>query len=50
MLENKVLDPCEIKADYPDEEGNYFHCPYSDTYGGYPGEMCRNCCGHGVDE
>lgn len=27
-----------------------FHCPYADTYTGYEDEMCRNCCGLGVDE
>lgn len=26
------------------------NCPYEDTYSGYESEMCRNCCGHGVDE
>lgn len=25
------------------------HCPYADTYSGYEDEMCRNCCGLGVD-
>ena len=37
--------PC----DYPDENGNY-HCPYEDSYTGYESEMCRTCCGLGVDE
>ena len=37
--------PC----DYPDENGRY-HCPYADAYTGYESEMCRNCCGLGVDE
>lgn len=37
--------PC----DYPDENGEH-HCPYADTYMGYEDEMCRNCCGIGVDE
>lgn len=36
--------PC----DYPDENGKH-HCPYADTYTGYEDEMCRNCCGLGVD-
>ena len=27
-----------------------FVCPYADTYSGYEDEMCRNCCGLGVDE
>ena len=34
---------------YPDESGEY-HCPFADTYMGYEDEMCRNCCGLGVDE
>lgn len=37
--------PC----DTPDYDGVH-HCPYEDSYTGYPGEMCRNCCGLGVDE
>ena len=37
--------PCDI----PDDQGQY-HCPYIDTYGGYEDEMCRVCCGLGVDE
>ena len=37
--------PC----DYMDEDGHY-HCPFIDTYGGAESEMCRNCCGLGVDE
>ena len=37
--------PC----DYPDENGQH-HCPYADTYMGYESEMCRVCCGLGVDE
>ena len=37
--------PC----DFPDENGNHT-CPYVDTYMGYEDEMCRNCCGLGVDE
>jgi len=37
--------PC----DEADENGNHY-CPYEDTYGGYEGEMCRVCCGLGVDE
>lgn len=36
--------PCE-DLDY---EG-HSHCPYADTYTGYESEMCRNCCGLGVD-
>ena len=37
--------PCDI----PDEN-NEHHCPFADTYSGYEDEMCRNCCGLGVDE
>lgn len=25
-------------------------CPFEDTYTGYESEMCRVCCGLGVDE
>lgn len=37
--------PCDIKND----DGTY-SCPYADTYMGYESEMCRVCCGLGVDE
>lgn len=37
--------PCE----YPDADG-HFRCPFADTYCGYEDEMCRVCCGCGVDE
>lgn len=35
-----------------DDIGNdgMHHCPYEDTYAGYESEMCRVCCGLGVDE
>jgi hypothetical protein len=37
--------PCDIADD------NGIHrCPYRDTYMGYESEMCRVCCGLGVDE
>jgi len=39
------MNPC----DYPDENGNHY-CPYESTYAGYSDEMCRVCCGLGVDE
>lgn len=26
------------------------YCPYEDSYIGYTDEMCRVCCGLGVDE
>mgnify|MGYP003320129275 CR=1 FL=1 len=46
--------PC----DYPVEQLNeqtgkieiVYICPYKDTYMGYESEMCRVCCGLGVDE
>ena len=37
--------PCDM----PDEN-NEHHCPFANTYSGYEDEMCRNCCGLGVDE
>ena len=37
--------PCDIT----DDIGNHL-CPYAETYTGYEYEMCRNCCGLGVDE
>jgi hypothetical protein len=37
--------PCDVADD-----NGYYHCPYLDTYSGYESEMCRNCCGLGVDE
>lgn len=37
--------PCDNK----DENGQH-KCPYADTYTGYADEMCRVCCGLGVDE
>ena len=37
--------PCDI----PDDNGKS-HCPYTDSYTGYEDEMCRVCCGIGVDE
>ena len=44
--EVKVMwTPC----DTPDYNGVH-HCPYEDSYTGYAGEMCRTCCGLGVDE
>lgn len=45
--------PCDIPIIDYDENGREikrFECPYADTYGGYEDEMCRNCCGLGVDE
>lgn len=41
--ENIKKTPCEIKGD----DGHY-HCPYAEFYDG--DEMCRVCCGLGVDE
>lgn len=46
--------PCdEPIEEYNEKTGKMetqFHCPYADTYTGYEDEMCRNCCGLGVDE
>ncbi len=45
--------PCDVPTIEYDEKGKEvktFHCPYADTYTGYESEMCRNCCGLGVDE
>lgn len=46
--------PCdEPIEEYNEETGKMetrFYCPYADTYTGYEDEMCRNCCGLGVDE
>lgn len=46
--------PCdEPVEEYNEETGKMeiqHHCPYADTYVGYEDEMCRNCCGLGVDE
>ena len=39
------MNPCDIE----DFNGQH-HCPFADTYGGYEAEMCRVCCGLGVDE
>lgn len=44
-----MIIPCDIPLE--DEEGNtIFQCPYVDSYTGYESEMCRVCCGLGVDE
>lgn len=43
--EDKDLYPC----DTADEDGVH-RCPYEDTYTGYESEMCRVCCGLGVDD
>lgn len=37
--------PCDVQ----DNDGLH-HCPYADTYTGYESEMCRTCCGLGVDD
>lgn len=44
-MNERNLTPC----DYQDENGQY-RCPYADTYTGFEDEMCRVCCGLGVDE
>ena len=48
-----MITPCDIpNIDYDSQgrEIKSFHCPYADSYMGYEDEMCRNCCGLGVDE
>nr|DAE28681.1 MAG TPA: hypothetical protein [virus sp. ctmTa7] len=46
--------PCDDQiAEYNEETGKmelHYHCPYADAYTGYECEMCRVCCGLGVDE
>lgn len=45
--------PCDIPVIEYDENGNEnkrYVCPYASDYAGYEDEMCRNCCGLGVDE
>lgn len=45
--------PCDEPIIDYDEKGNEikrYECPYASTYCGYEDEMCRNCCGLGVDE
>ena len=48
-----MYTPCdEPIVDY-DENGKEittYNCPYADNYTGYESEMCRVCCGLGVDE
>lgn len=46
--------PCDdLVEEYNAETGKmekHHYCPYAATYAGYEDEMCRNCCGLGVDE
>lgn len=46
--------PCDELVEVYDEELGRMvkrsHCPYAEFYTGYEDEMCRNCCGLGVDE
>ena len=45
--------PCDVPIIEYDTNGNEiktYRCPYIDTYCGYEDEMCRYCCGLGVDE
>ena len=45
--------PCDIPVDVYDAKNGYhqeYQCPYAETYTGYESEMCRVCCGLGVDE
>lgn len=43
--DNRNYYPCDTS----DCDGIH-HCPYADSYTGYESEMCRVCCGLGVDE
>lgn len=45
MTRNEKHTPCDV----PNDDGQY-SCPFSDSYMGYADEMCRVCCGLGVDE
>ena len=48
-----MYTPCDEELVDYDENGKeikYHRCPYEDSYGGYESEMCRVCCGVGVDE
>lgn len=45
--------PCDEPIIDYDANGNeikYHVCPYAETYTGYEDEICRVCCGLGVDE
>ena len=46
--------PCDEPIEEVNKETGkmetHYHCPFADTYTGYEDEMCRNCCGLGVDE
>ena len=45
--------PCDEPVIDYDDKGNEhirYVCPYRETYMGYESEMCRVCCGLGVDE
>ncbi len=51
-MTGKNSTPCDVPIEYY-EDGQKkirYECPFKDTYGGYESEMCRNCCGLGVDE
>lgn len=49
-----IHTPCDDPVtEYDQETGKeitHYICPYADMYMGYEDEMCRNCCGLGVDE
>lgn len=45
--------PCETLWEGLNENGKWvkeYRCPYKETYTGFESEICRNCCGEGVDE
>ena len=48
-----MTTPCDVPIIEYDDQGNevkHYVCPYKDSYTGYEGEICRICCGLGVDE
>ena len=45
----EMITPCDI-PEYDDNGRPHYHCPYAEDYMGFENEMCRNCCGLGVDE
>ena len=51
--DNMNWTPCDepiIEYDENGKERKIYKCPYADTYSGSEDEMCRVCCGLGVDE
>lgn len=49
-MDEKKMYPCDFPT-YDWESGREISvCPFADCYSGYEAEMCRVCCGLGVDE